>query len=247
MNEQPTHLDLFSGIGGFSLAFEAEGFKTIGFAEIDPYASAVLKKHWPNVPNYGDVRDVPTIQCSVITGGLPCQPFSVAGKRRGSEDDRHLWPALLSVIGWCEPEFCLLENVPGIIGMELDNVLSDLEGIHYATRALVVPAAARDARHIRQRVWILANAHGPGLQAPAREQLEGIQETPRTFQGCEFSRGIATQGRTWTVEPKLGRVANGIPNRVDRIRCLGNAIVPQVAQIFARAIYQQITGSNVRE
>ncbi len=161
---RPTHIDLFSGIGGFSIAAERSGFETIGFSEIDPYASAVLSKHWPGVPNYGDIRNVRGIPCDLITGGFPCQPFSCAGKRRGTADDRHLWPEMLRVIAEARPAWVLGENVAGIINMELDTVLSDLEGIGYATRTFVIPACGVDARHRRNRVWIVAHSEHRGSQ-----------------------------------------------------------------------------------
>jgi len=161
---RPTHLDLFSGIGGFALAAGRAGFRTIGFSEIDGYASAVLRKHWPGVPNFGDIRNVRGVRADLVTGGFPCQPFSVAGKRRGAGDDRALWPEMLRVIAEVRPGWVLAENVPGIISMELDRVLSDLEGIGYATGTLVVPACALDARHRRERVWIVGHRDGGGRE-----------------------------------------------------------------------------------
>lgn len=138
----PLHLDLFSGIGGFALAAQWAGFQTIGFSEIEPYASQVLKKHWPDVPNHGDVRTVPAVRCDIITGGFPCQPFSVAGKRGGAEDDRFLWPSMLDVIDQCKPAWVVGENVPGLIGMELERCLADLEGIGFRVQPLVIPACS---------------------------------------------------------------------------------------------------------
>lgn len=289
-----TVLDLFSGIGGFSLAFEREGFQTIGFSEIDPYASAVLKKHWPNVPNYGDIRNIPTMPVDIITGGFPCQPFSLAGKRRGKEDDRHLWPEMLNVIARCKPDWVLGENVPGIISMELDRVLSDLENIGYATWPLVIPACAVDARHRRDRVWIVAHSnsflcgerrdgreHKVGARAlhglagsncgakplayakrsqwrsnyeakghssqrenRQRQAASGAGKCGEVMADSRFKllerwqRESTQRTAQWEPEPNVGRVAYGIPNRVDRLRCLGNSIVPQVAQVIAKAIRQ---------
>jgi DNA (cytosine-5)-methyltransferase 1 len=229
MNDQPTHLDLFSGIGGFSLAFEAEGFKTIGFSEIDPYASAILKKHWPKIPNYGDVRNIPAIRCDVITGGFPCQPFSLAGQRRGKEDDRYLWPAMLNAIERCRPTWVIGENVYGISGMALDQVLVDLEGIGYSGVPLNVPACAIGARHERKRIWFLVHSNCSGLEriheARGRKYLQPTQEAI---------------WRDRNPTPRVCRRTDGIPAKKDRIRCLGNAIVPQVAQVFARAIYNTL-------
>ena len=151
-----THLDLFSGIGGFALAAASAGFKTIGFSEIEPYACSILKQNWPDVPNHGDIRNIKGIRADLVTGGFPCQPFSHAGKRRGTQDDRHLWPEMLRVIEDARPAWVLGENVAGIIGMELDGVLADLESLGYAAWPLVIPACATDARHRRDRVWITA-------------------------------------------------------------------------------------------
>jgi len=292
---KPTHLDLFSGIGGFALAAGRAGLRTIGFCEIDGYASAVLRKHWPDVPNFGDIRNVRGIRADLVTGGFPCQPFSVAGKRRGAGDDRALWPEMLRVIAEVRPGWVLAENVPGIIGMELDRVLSDLEGIGYATGTLVVPACAVDARHRRDRVWIVGHcdggrregarlsirrkrqgatdkdpdAGGPGSVVADAERAERrADHDTRRYSGegqngegqapsglGEFGEVVPDSGRAllerrggqpartttqWPVEPGVGRVAHGIPRRVDRLRCLGNAIVPQVAEVLLRGIRTQI-------
>lgn len=171
------HLDLFSGIGGFSLGLEATGgFETIGFSEIDPCASAVLKKHWPKVKNYGDIGNVPRLCCDVLTGGFPCQPFSQAGKQRGAADDRHLWPAMLDVIKRCRPTWCVCENVPGIIGMELDNCIADLENEGYEVQTFIVPACAVDARHRRDRVWIIAHRSRGTLRAESEIKRDSPDE-----------------------------------------------------------------------
>jgi len=156
VNGKPTHLDLFSGIGGFSLAFEAAGFDTIGFSEIDPTACRVLHRRWPGKPNLGDIRGIKGVRADVVTGGFPCQPFSKAGKRRGKDDDRFLWPEMLRVIEESGAACILGENVAGITGMELDGVLSSLDSIGYAGRAFDIPASAVGAPHIRRRVWIAA-------------------------------------------------------------------------------------------
>lgn len=220
-----THLDLFSGIGGFARAAQAVGFTTIGFSEIEPYATKILKQHWPDVPNYGDIRNITaqTVadaihlrklqseggkqnerrrigncgdekciqpkhclksdgepQLHLITGGFPCQPFSHAGKRRGKEDDRHLWPEMCRVIAETRPDWVLGENVAGIIGMELDSVLSDLENIGYSAWPLVIPACAVDARHRRDRVWIVAHTRGDGCGSNRKERQHNYdrKETP---------------------------------------------------------------------
>jgi len=158
------HLDLFSGIGGFSLGLERTGgFETIAFCEIEPFCQKVLKKHWPDVPCYDDVRSLDYEgPVDVITGGYPCQPFSVAGNRKGEEDDRHLWPAMFSLITKHRPPWVIGENVAGHINMGLDDVLADLESEGYECRTFVIPACAVKAPHRRDRVWIIANTEQCG-------------------------------------------------------------------------------------
>jgi len=153
------HLDLCSGIGGFALAARWMGWETVGFAEIDPFASAVLSKHWPGVPNYGDIATIPDgIGADIITAGFPCQPYSVAGQRLGAEDDRAIWPLVIEVVRRVKPGWCVFENVAGIINMALDGVLSDLEAEGYEVGTVVLPACAVNAPHRRDRVWIVAHA-----------------------------------------------------------------------------------------
>ena len=253
------HLDLFSGIGGFAIAAQACGFETVAFSEIEPYATAILKRHWPDVPNLGDIRNVRGVRADLVTGGFPCQPFSLAGKQRGAEDHRHLWPEMLRVIEDARPTWVVGENVPGIIGMELDGVLSDLESLGYAAWPLGIPACAVDARHRRQRIWIVAYSESCGrgqgsaltggsregtgearersglanggshVADAASEQAGGLQQRPIPADACNGRHGPA-EAATWATEPAVGRVANGIPARAHRLRGLGNAIVPQVAQ-----------------
>ncbi len=224
MNER-THLDLFSGIGGFALAAQWNGVRTVGFCEREPYAQQVLRERFqavaysdsdqPEQPErrereqrgwlgHGRPRIHPDIRgldgdsyrgVWLLTGGFPCQPFSVAGKRLGASDDRALWPEMLRVIDQARPTWVLGENVPGIITLELDRVLSDLERIGYACRPFVVPACALDAFHRRDRVWIVANAVR-GRTAEGLGQLRGTQGSTEINQGR----------RRWT-EPSNGGAA----------------------------------------
>lgn len=160
-------LDLFSGIGGFSVGLERAGFETVAFCEIEPYCQGVLRKHWPDTPIYNDVRSLTAEQLradglvwpDVIVGGYPCQPFSVAGKQRGAEDDRHLWPEVYRLVGEIRPSWCIFENVAGHIKLGLDEVLSDLDAEGYAARPFVIPACGVDAPHRRDRVWIVAHSN----------------------------------------------------------------------------------------
>jgi len=160
VNER-THLDLFSGIGGFALAAKWNGFRTVGFCDNEPYAQAVLKKHWPDVPIHDDIRKVRGelyAGITLLTGGFPCQPFSVAGKQRGKTDDRYLWPEMLRVIREAGPTWIVGENVAGIVNMALDQVHADLEAEGYEVESIIIPACAVDAPHRRDRVWIVANS-----------------------------------------------------------------------------------------
>lgn len=227
--DRPTHLDLFSGIGGFALAAAWAGFKTIGFSEIDEYAVQVLKKNFPKIPNYGDVRNVPTIRCDLITGGFPCQPFSYAGKRRGSEDDRYLWPAMLDVIARCKPSWVLGENVPGISDLALDEVLTGLEDAGYSTQSLEIPACAVDAPHIRSRIWILAHRS----EIRANEGLESLQKAEISRQSGGVSWGDWV---SWLDSSYFAGAHDGLSNWVGANQSLGNAIVPQVAFQILKAM-----------
>ena len=153
-------LDLFSGIGGFSYAAEKliGGYETVAFCEMDDFCQKVLKKHWPQVPIFDDVRTLDASRLGridIVTGGYPCQPFSQAGRRQGEEDERHLWPEMLRIIKSCQPRYVLAENVAGHVTMGLDQVLTDLEDQGYTTRAIIVPACAKNAPHRRDRVWII--------------------------------------------------------------------------------------------
>ena len=332
------HLSLFSGIGGLDLAAEMAGLQTVGQCEWADYPTKVLEKHWPDVPRWRDIRTLTGENfyertglktVDVISGGFPCQPFSVAGKRRGKEDDRYLWPEMLRVISELRPAWVIGENVAGLVNLALDQVLSDLEGIGYACQALIIPACAVDAAHRRDRCAIIGcramerkhNGRGrrtyslensdcvgfgePGVlsQQQGRAKFErdgkdvahaesvGLQrkwsggdkigdtrpEKAQPERRCDVlsdadnrgrslwrdgelptveetggngtdHRGRAEEyvtGKRWTTQPGLGGVVDGVPawmdrywveepdiprvttvkkNRVDRLKCLGNAV-----------------------
>ena len=261
-------LDLFSGIGGFSLGLERAGMQTVAFCEIEPYPRAVLRKHWPNVPCYEDVRTLTAERLNadgigpidVICGGFPCQPFSQAGKQLAEKDVRHLWPEYFRLVKECRPSWVIGENVIGLINLGLDAVLDDLEGIGYATRTFDIPACAVGAPHYRRRVWITANATSGGRASGFNGDTKSIDVVSYSedlaYSDCSLLQGGGggnnEEGRkessryarlacgepesTWEIEPGMGRVANGVPSRVDRIKALGNAVVPQIPEIIGRAI-----------
>ncbi len=168
-------LDLFSGIGGFSLGLERAGpFRTVAFCEQDKFCQAVLRKHWPDTPIYDDVKTIDTDRLGridLVCGGFPCQPFSVAGKQRGAEDDRDLWPEMLRIIETVQSRWAIGENVRGFVNdrMGLQRSLSDLESIGYSAVPFIIPACSVDAPHRRDRVWIVAHRTSMGRQAGAAQ------------------------------------------------------------------------------
>lgn len=237
-----THLDLFSGIGGFALACRWAGVETIGFAEIDDYASKVLAKNFPGVPNYGDVRNVPgrgNDPTWLVTGGFPCQPFSYSGQLRGKEDDRYLWPEMARTIERTRPSWVLAENVLGIVNMGIDQIFDDMAHLGYSATAIIVPALAVDARHRRDRVWIVGNSSGCGFS-----WFDWRRAGAQSADGCAELVGDERFAE-WPAEPGICRVANGIPGRVDRLKGLGNAIVPQVAYQLIRFMVQAEEQSGI--
>ena len=369
---------LFSGIGGIDLGLEATGyFKTTLFSEIDPFCQKILKKHWPNVPIIPNVKDIngKEIETDVLVGGFPCQPFSVAGKRKGKEDERHLWPEMFRIIKEARPSIVIGENVPGIINtqMALGQCVSDLESEGYKVQPVVLPACSVNAPHRRYRVFIIAMVDTDNLrleqynetqkeeqirwaETPSLSRSENVansnsssftswesrgayrevsseserlrggksqRETGKEFvsssknvansnsfghrgwnsQGCssggetrilpgeqegretwsetercsesyrnyvanstasrpqtspeecfeqkgtEEADAIAPYSGTigdfnprdnWSVEPNVGRVAHGISDRVDRIKSLGNAVVPQLTYIIGMSIIRAL-------
>ena len=326
---------LFSGIGGLDLGLERAGMNVIWQSEIDPYACRVLSKHWPEVVNHGNIKEINWQEVErpdVICGGYPCQPFSTAGKRRGEEDPRHLWPWVRTAISELRPQYAILENVRGHLSMGGLSVIGELASIGYDAEWRIVSAASVGANHRRDRVIIVAYpsgeqlngrghknsksafGHRDNLQKPvdrsssnvaypsgercmdrrpqinttngwlttqpeplnsgtemaytdsiglegqrAEQQTTGairsseIPDDERIGNGEHRLTADATETRRlgvfdrrgearydgwqwWTVEPDVGRVAHGIPNRVDRLRGLGNAVVPQVAEVIGRLV-----------
>jgi len=308
-----THFDDCAGIGGFAYAAQLAGGITTRWArEIDEYARAVYAKHFPDVGIFRDVRDsLPdslTGRVGLYTAGFPCQPVSVAGRRKGTQDERWLWPHILGAIRHLRPRWCLLENVPGLLSAEsgrlFGGILRDLAESGFDAEWDCIPAVAVGAPHIRDRIWVVAypgwtgrqqesrsahgdegsNAGGSALQADqltgdgerhragilaiplcgGRDGESGNQGEGPTGRGrigesgqdvsvaervsqraglCEAESGREwgrrpSDGDWWATEPDVGRVGYGIPARVDRLRCLGNAIVPQVAAWIMRRIVE---------
>ena len=321
------HLDLFSGIGGFSLGLGATGgFETVAFCEIEKFPRKVLKKHWPHIKQYKDIKELTNeqletdgiIPIDIITGGYPCQPFSVAGRKRGEKDKRHLWPEMFRLVKECRPTWVIGENVSGHIKLGLDTVLQDLESEGYTVRAFSISASSIGANHQRERVWIVAHSEcnhninkeqringkekeisrehrqnnsdtwkssgtnsiwetsneyvedtrctlrqgslfkGEDANETGQEDADqferssspsenGISNTnSQRLQGCGTERELreSQEERTfgwelwWELEPKVGRVANGVPKRVDRLKGLGNSLVPAIPFIIGNSILE---------
>ena len=275
-------LDLFSGIGGFSLGLESTGFfETIGFVEKDKFCQKVLKKHWNNINIEEDIRNVKgeKYQADVVTGGFPCQPFSVAGKRKSTADDRYLWDEMLRVIRETKPRWVIGENVEGIVnineGMVLRQVLNDLENEGFQSQCIIIPASGIGAWHQRKRIWILAYSNNNGSyrsQRNATKQSSNEQKDRLSFgddkdvsnsnvKGLErhrdeyelreakqeknfiWSSNDGTKESWWQIKSRICGVPNGVSYELDkdrsnRIKALGNSIVPQIARQIGLSIME---------
>ena len=250
---------LFSGIGGMDLGLERAGMTCRWQSEIDPYASRVLAKHWPAIPNLGDINGIEWERVEpvdVICGGYPCQPFSVAGARKGADDPRHLWPRFADALRVLRPRVALLENVTGHLSMGFGDVQADLASIGYDTEWDCIPAAAVGAPHRRDRLFVIATRNDRmdtnseskserpfnAWPSPMADPHGSPCERRRIPSGGTTKRAIidvsSAERSIWQSEPGVGRVADGIPNRMDRLRGLGNAVVPQVAEHIGRIIME---------
>jgi len=289
-------LDLFSGIGGFSLGLEWAGMETIAMCEKDKFCRQVLAKHWPDITIHEDIRKLDGREyknaIDVVCGGFPCQPFSVAGKQLGKEDDRHLWPEMLRVIKESAPAWVIGENVSGFVSMALDDVCLDLEAEGYEVQSFVIPACAVEAHHKRDRCWIVAHANELRLEEHGHREPENARQGSESLADTHPSRKLQSQGSEqevrrwsgdsredvadseseriqrlwssreqkpyaygpalvplcegeglgssyWEAEPDVDRVVDGVPNRVDRIKSLGNAVVPQLVQRIGELVYAE--------
>ena len=269
-------LDLFSGIGGFSLGLERAGMQTVAFCEIDKVAQQVLRKHWPNVPIFDDVKTLKGEQLGtidVICGGFPCQDLSFAGKGAGLTGARSgLWWEFHRLIKEIKPSWVIIENVAALRSRGLDKVLGSLAEIGYDAEWHCIPASAVGAHHQRDRVWIIAYPNHTGSRTPehgvdqdgqtleqerqdkslggvsgcgtvvsdtdvlgTQVQIEGRYPSQQVFRGTSEAWRVAVGG-TWSVEPPICRVVDGVSNRAHRIKQLGNAVVPQMPELIGRAI-----------
>ncbi len=252
---KPTLGSLFAGIGGIDLGFERAGFKTAWQVEINPYCRKVLARHFPDAESFEDVREVGAHNLKpvdVIAGGFPCQDISNAGRKAGIDGERSgLWGEYKRILRVLRPRYALIENVAALVGLGLERVLCDLASIGFDAEWQIVSAAAIGAAQWRERVWILAHPrhegiHQRGLNSNAVQEMRFIRGTARhelsgkqsisdeVLAECRGTR--AGSHPHWTIEPGVGRVADGIPNRLDRIRGLGNSVVPQIPELIARRI-----------
>jgi DNA (cytosine-5)-methyltransferase 1 len=248
--ENLTFGSLFAGIGGFDLGLERAGMICKWQVEIDEYCQKVLAKHWPDVQRYGDIQKVFALRkVDLICGGFPCQDISYAGKGAGIEGARSgLWSEYARIIRLVRPRYVLVENVPALLGRGIGVVLGDLAESGYDAEWDCIPAAAVGAPHRRERVWIVAHTDNAGpqrrdspiLSERASKWTSGQGRPSRILAYSEGKRGSDQDARQfWIAEPDVGRVAHGVPRRVDRLKALGNAVVPQVAEWIGRRILER--------
>jgi DNA (cytosine-5)-methyltransferase 1 len=238
------HLDLFSGIGGFALAARWMGWQTVAFCEIEPYPQAVLRKHWPDVPIFDDVRTLNATELEglgridLITGGFPCTDISSAGKKAGIKGKHSgLWSEFARIVGEIRPDYVVVENVADLLYRGVGEVLGDLATLGYDAEWHCIPATCVGAPFSgtgRDRVWIVAISDKRRRDwARLSREARGQSLVSSTWGHSGGGRLCDAEPSKWESQPGIPRVADGVPNRVDRIRALGNAIVPQVAfQIF---------------
>lgn len=242
-------LDLFSGIGGFSLGLERAGMKTVAFCEIEPYAQRVLRKHWPDVPIYEDVREVTNERLrtdgipriDIVTGGFPCQDLSSAGKQAGITGERSgLWGELCRIIGEIRPKYAIVENVTNLLAGErgawFGRLLGDLAEIGYDAEWHCIPASAVGANHHRDRVWIVAHpTEGLRDRVLLWSKING-QDAPKGFErSWALLRACVNGGRPQSDFSRI-RKDDGLSARVGEIACFGNTVVPQIPEMLGRAI-----------
>ena len=265
------HLDLFSGIGGFSLAAEwawGSDYECVGFVEIDKFCQKVLKKNFPDVPIYDNIFNVKGDEfgtVDLITGGFPCQPFSVAGKQRGKNDERYLWPEMLRICKIVKPQWIIAENVSGILSLDngktFEEILLSLENINYWPEVYIIPACSTKAPHRRDRVWIVANSVGKRRTREKSNEIDRCNNNNQRRDTEIFSQYSNSDGllrreheagvRQYNhIKPiheifeinetyaRNERNTDGVSSRMDRLKSLGNSSVPQVAHEIMKFIKQ---------
>lgn len=224
-------LDLFSGIGGFSLGLERAGMQTVAFCEIDSFCRRVLAKHWPEAPCYDDIRTLTAQRLAadgvgpidIVTGGFPCQDISLAGRMRGLDGEKSsMWWELARIIEDVEPTFVIIENSPVLRTRGLDEVLSRFSSLGFDAEWHCLPLNPLGAPHRRDRVWVIAYPAGFGNGLPEGQVCAG--------------RHLSQHSARWSTEPNVRRVDDGFPDGSHRRRVLGNAVSPAVPEIIGRAI-----------
>jgi DNA (cytosine-5)-methyltransferase 1 len=221
---------LFSGIGGLDIGFERAGFEIKWQCEIDPFCQNILRKHWPEIPCHTDIKCATLEPVDVLIGGFPCQDISNAGKTRGIHGEKsQLWFEMLRIIRLLRPRFILVENVSALLNRGFGTILGGLAEIGYDAEWTVLSAATVGAPHLRKRICLVAYSDYKG------EPILSIDDE-------EWSRVQTSNKReAWLLqEPNMGRMDDGIPRRMDRIRGLGNSVVPQWAEFFAARIKKAI-------
>lgn len=240
---------LFAGIGGFDLGFERAGMKCFWQVEIDDYANKVLEKHWPDVRRWRDVRTFPPEprdewRVDVICGGFPCQDVSIAGLKAGLAGARSgLWSEFIRVVCTLHPGFVVIENVDRLIRDGLETVLRDLAESGYDAEWSLISACSMGAPHARKRLFVVAY---PAVERRASTGIFEMANACETMAQASWwkSSGAIRTSTTWATEPELDGVADGIPSRLDRVACLGNAVVPQVAEWIGRRIVEAVDKST---
>lgn len=239
MEESLTCLDLFSGIGGFHLGLNKVGFKTIAFCENDKYASRVLNKNYPNIPNIGDITKIKTFpKADVICGGFPCQDISIAGKMEGIKNGKKssLWKEYSRAIFDVRPKYVIIENVANLLNTKLGilTVMQDLAEIGYNARWDIISAASFGFPHLRKRLWIVAYPNSKRWSRFLQYYTYAIKSnTKERLTKCSINTNNPFQ---YEDIPQNIRVDDGLPYRTHRARCLGNAIIPDIAECIGKSI-----------
>lgn len=236
-----TFLDLFSGVGAFALGLTRAGLTPVAFVEIDPFCRDVLKRHWPDVPILNDVRTAEFPDADVICAGFPCQDISIAGAGAGLAGERSgLWREVVRAVRLVRPRAVLLENVPMLLDRGLGTVLGDLAASGYDSEWDCISAADIGASQNRERIWILANPHDAGRQRPI---WAGQPHPPWNGDEAARSEPLRSACGYWPPGPRavanIPRMADGPTNRAHRLRALGNALVPRIAELMGCAITKQ--------